>query len=203
VLLSLRFLLPNGGTTPINILTTSTPHPMNLSTPTKSLGNINTTKSPVFKDFRELSFAIWKDHDLAEAVIQTSDGDKPQTIVRHYNLTHASRYLGKTEAALRLFLWENDLSPDVESEGTPLFSEDFLDLIDAYGYLFDYSKKWRQSGHHEEANNLLKEAHAAFGLPAAPVRPTSSKKKAPSVIPDSTEHWAGSPDEWRATPVYI
>jgi len=192
-----------GEIAPPTLVTTSTLHPMNLSTPTKTLGTINTTKSPVFKDFRELSFAIWKDHDLAEAVIQTSVGEEPQTIVRHYNLTHASRYLGKTEAALRLFLWENDLSPDVENGGTPLFSEDFLDLIDAYGYLFDYSKKWRQSGHHDEADNLLKEAHAAFGLPAAPARSTTSKKKAPLVIPDATEDWAGSPDEWRATPVYI
>ena len=192
-----------GETAPPTLVTTSTLHPMNLSTPTKTLGTINTTKSPVFKDFRELSFAIWKDHNLAEAVIQTSVGEEPQTIVRHYNLTHASRYLGKTEAALRLFLWENDLSPDVENGGTPLFSEDFLDLIDAYGYLFDYSKKWRQSGHHDEADNLLKEAHAAFGLPAAPARSTTSKKKAPLVIPDATEDWAGSPDEWRATPVYI
>jgi hypothetical protein len=170
-----------GEIAPPTLVTTSTLHPMNLSTPTKTLGTINTTKSPVFKDFRELSFAIWKDHDLAEAVIQTSVGEEPQTIVRHYNLTHASRYLGKTEAALRLFLWENDLSPDVENGGTPLFSEDFLDLIDAYGYLFDYSKKWRQSGHHDEADNLLKEAHAAFGLPAAPARATTSKKKAPLV----------------------
>jgi hypothetical protein len=192
-----------GEIAPPTLVTTSTLHPMNLSTPTKTLGTINTTKSPVFKDFRELSFAIWKDHNLAEAVIQTSVGEEPQTIVRHYNLTHASRYLGKTEAALRLFLWENDLSPDVENGGTPLFSEDFLDLIDAYGYLFDYSKKWRQSGHHDEADNLLKEAHAAFGLPAAPARSTTSKKKAPLVIPDATEDWAGSPDEWRATPVYI
>ena len=142
---------------------------MNLSTPTKTLGNISSTKSPVFKDFRELSLAIWKDHNLAEAIIQTSDGEEPQIIVRYYNLTYASRYLGKTEAALRLFLWENGLSPDVKSEGTPLFSEDFLDLIDAYGYLFDYSKKWRQSGHHEEADNLIKEAHAAFGLAASAV----------------------------------
>jgi len=192
-----------GEIAPPTLVTTSTLHPMNLSTPTKTLGTINTTKSPVFKDFRELSFAIWKDHNLAEDVIQTSVGEEPQTIVRHYNLTHASRYLGKTEAALRLFLWENDLSPDVENGGTPLFSEDFLDLIDAYGYLFDYSKKWRQSGHHDEADNLLKEAHAAFGLPAAPARSTTSKKKAPLVIPDATEDWAGSPDEWRATPVYI
>jgi hypothetical protein len=111
--------------------------------------------------------------------------------------------LGKTEAALRLFLWENGLFPDVTSERTPLFSEDFLDLIDAYGYLFDYSKKWRQAGHHEEADNLLKEAHAVFGLAASPTRHTTSKKKVSPVIPESTEDWAGSPDEWRATPVYI
>ncbi len=176
---------------------------MNLTTPTNTLGTINSTKSPVFKDFRELSFAIWKDHHLAEAVIQTSEGEEPQTIVRHYNLTHASRYLGKTEAALRLFLWENGLSPDVENEGTPLFSEDFLDLIDAYGYLFDYSKKWRQSGHHEEAENLLKEARAAFGLPASQTRPTPPRKKTSPLIPAYTEDWAGSPDEWKATPVYI
>ncbi len=176
---------------------------MKFSTPTKTIGNITTKQPSVFKNFKELSFAIWKNPNLAGSFIQPDTGKQPEDIVRHYNLTHASRYLGKSEAALRLFLWENSLSADVRSGDDPIFSEEFLDLIDAYGYLFDYSKKWRESGHYEEADNLLKEAQIVFGLPHSHTAPPRIRKRiAPSIV-KYTEDWAGFPEEWRSKPVYI
>ncbi len=179
---------------------------MNFSTSTKTFGNI--TSSSIYKGFKELKFAIWKNPQLAETILHSSSGNVSQDLVRQYTLTQASRYLGKSEAAFRLFLWENEITADGESNGTPLFSEDLLSLIESYGYLFDYSKKWRQTGHHAEADNLLKEAREIFGInssaKAAPKAKAKRKeKKSLPIVPEYTEDWVSLYEESEPAPVYI
>jgi hypothetical protein len=133
-----------------------------MSSATISPSSVHKTKQTVYKDFTELSLALWRDSGLTDLVLHESESYP--VAPRHYNIIQASRYLGKTEAALRLFLWENGLSHDAGEPEHPLFSEQFLDLISNYGYLFDYSKIWRKTGHHEQADNLRREAELIFGL---------------------------------------
>jgi len=130
-----------------------------------SKSSVNNTKATVFKDFRELSQALWRDSGLTDLLLHESESYPVGP--KHYTIIQASRYLGKTEAALRLFLWENGLAHDAGDSEHPLFSEQFLDLIANYGYLFDYSKIWRKTGHHEQADNLRREAELIFGVSPA------------------------------------
>jgi hypothetical protein len=178
---------------------------MNFSRPTNSLGNTKNSTAPIFKGFKELNLAIWKNPEIAASVLPSSNGTKTQKIVRQYTLPQASQYLGKTEASFRLFLWKNGIAADGQNNGSPIFSEDLLDLIDSYGYLFDYAKKWRLTGHHAEADKLLQEAQGVFGItPFAKDESASKKKKSRfPVIPEYTEDWLNIPEESMATPVYI
>ena len=127
-----------------------------------SKSSVNKTKATVFKDFRELSRALSRDSGLTDLILH--EPESYPVGPRHYNIAQASRYLGKTETSLRVFLWENGLTHDAGDSEHPLFSEQFLDLIANYGYLFDYSKIWLKTGHHEQSDNLRKEAELIFGI---------------------------------------
>jgi len=164
---------------------------MNFSTNTNTISHSKTAPSSIYKGFKELGFAIWRNPQLARALLPVSGGNKPERIVRQYTLPQAAAYLGKTEAAFRLFLWENGIAADEENNGSPVFSEDLLDLIESYGYLFDYSKKWRQTGHPKEADKLLKEAREIFGVTESihSIHKSRPPKRIPEV-PEYTEDWS-------------
>ena len=179
---------------------------MNFSIPTNSFGNTKKSTASTFKGFKELNLAIWRNPEIAESVLPSSNGTTTPKIVRQYTLPQASRYLGKTEAHFRLFLWENGIAADGHNDGAPIFSEDLLDLIDSHGYLFEYAKKWRLVGHHAEADKLLQEAREVFGISSPEnegvVSKKSGKKHLP-VIPEYTEDWVHHPEESVTTTVYI
>ena len=179
---------------------------MNLSTPKKSFSNSKHSTVSIFKGFKELNFAIWKNPKIAESVLPSGNGTTIQKIVRQYTLPQASKYLGKSEAYFRLFLWENGIVADGQNNGSAIFSEDLLDLIDSHGYLFDYAKKWQRIGHHAEADKLLQEAREVFGLPSlessASVSKRKEKKRMP-VIPEYTEDWVNAPEASVTPAVYI
>jgi hypothetical protein len=132
-----------------------------------TIASIHTpTNSPrVFKDFKELTPALWQDSSLSQSISQNSNGEVRQP--RYYGIVHASVYLGKSEGAFRQFLAESGLKPDVTVNGREYFSEEYLDLIESYGYLFESSKIWRKTGHHEQADHLRREAELIFGLPSS------------------------------------
>jgi len=185
---------------------TSITNLMNLSTPKKSFSNSKHSTVSIFKGFKELNFAIWKNPKIAESVLPSGNGTTIQKIVRQYTLPQASKYLGKSEAYFRLFLWENGIAADGQNNGSAIFSEDLLDLIDSHGYLFDYAKKWRLIGHHAEADKLLQEAREVFGLLPSENGDAAPKKMVKSripVIPEYTEDWAIDPETSVKTPVYI
>lgn len=179
---------------------------MNFSTPTNSFGNTKKSTVSIFKGFKELNLAIWRNPEIAESVLPSSNGTTTQKIVRQYTLPQASRYLGKTEAHFRLFLWENGIAADGQNNGAPIFSEDLLDLIDSHGYLFEYAKKWRLIGYHAEADRLLQKAREVFSIsfPAndGAVSKKGSKKNLP-VILEYMEDWVHHPEESVTTAVYI
>ena len=165
---------------------------MNFSTPSNSFGNTAVDSSSIFKNFKDLKLAIWKNPEIARRVLRKSEVSAPEKIVRQYTLDQASKFLGKTEAAFRLFLWENGISADGESNGNPLFSEDLLDLIDSHGYLFDYAKKWRLIGHHVEAERYRKEANKIFEISF--VEQESYQRKSRRHVaanPEYIEDWGG------------
>jgi len=140
---------------------------MKLSTSTNTLSNIkqgfSSSTTSTFKDFKELNIAIWRNPQIVERIVHAANGTKPQSILRQYTLSQASRLLGRSEEAFRIFLWENGIQADGEVNGKPFYSEALLDLIESHGYLFEYSKKWRQIGHHDEAERLHAEARRVFG----------------------------------------
>ena len=140
---------------------------MNLSTSTNTLSNItqgfNSSATSTYKDFKVLNIAIWRNPQIVERILHADNGSKPQSILRLYTLSQASRLLGRSEEAFRIFLWENGIQADEEVNGKPFYSEALLDLIESHGYLFEYSKKWRQIGHHDEAEKLHAEARRVFG----------------------------------------
>lgn len=179
---------------------------MNLSTPTNSIRNTKRSTLATFKGFKELNLAIWTNPNLEVSVLPSINGAKSQRVVREYTLSQASTYLGKTEANFRLFLIENGIRSDGEHNGTPLFSEDLLDLIESHGYLFDYAKKWRVIGHHDEADKILQAAQDAFSLNALASSANLSKKRVKkrfSKIHENTEDWGDDSEESLIEVTYI
>jgi hypothetical protein len=134
---------------------------MNSTIVSKSSGNSTSAKKYVYKDFRELAQALENKSNISDAAARKNERNGGSL---YYDIVHASRYLGRTEAALRLFFWENGLKPDAGDSKNPLFSAQSLDLILAYGYLFDYAKVWRLTGHNDQADILRREAELVFGI---------------------------------------
>lgn len=138
---------------------------MNISNTTATAFKIPVAEKKVFKDFRELSFALWNRPELADSIIKDHDSRNKQP--QRYGIVQASIYLGRTEGSFRQFLWENNLTSDVKQDGNEYFSEEFLDLVATYGYQFDYARIWEKTGHHTQAQNLRREAESIFRISSA------------------------------------